>query len=129
MKKEEHITYWLKSAEHDLEVADTLFQSKKYDWCLFIAHLVLEKVLKAYFVKRYNKLPPKIHNLIRLAEMANLELTEGQKVFLDEVNDFNLAIRYPDYKFEFYKKCTEDFTKQYFKGIKEFYKWLLSQIK
>lgn len=61
--------------------------------------------------------------------MANLELTEGQKVFLDEVNDFNLAIRYPDYKFEFYKKCTEDFTKQYFKGIKEFYKWLLSQIK
>jgi len=129
MKKEEHISYWLKSAEHDLEVADTLFQSKKYDWCLFIAHLVLEKVLKAYFVKRYNKLPPKIHNLIRLAEMANLELTEGQKVFLDEVNDFNLAIRYPDYKFEFYKKCTEDFTKQYFKGIKEFYKWLLSQIK
>ncbi|GAB6162313.1 HEPN domain-containing protein [Desulfothermus naphthae] len=129
MKKEEHISYWLKSAEHDLEVADTLFQSKKYDWCLFIAHLVLEKVLKAYFVKRYNKLPPKIHNLIRLAEMANLELTEGQKVFLDEVNDFNLAIRYPDYKFEFYKRCTEDFTKQYFKGIKEFYKWLLSQIK
>lgn len=129
MKKEEHISYWLKSAEHDLEVADTLFQSKKYDWCLFIAHLVLEKVLKAYFVKRYNKLPPKIHNLIRLAEMANLELTEEQKVFLDEVNDFNLAIRYPDYKFEFYKKCTEDFTKQYFKGIKEFYKWLLSQIK
>ena len=51
MKKEEHIGYWLKSAEHDLEVAETLFQNKKYDWCLFIAHLVLEKILKAYFVK------------------------------------------------------------------------------
>jgi HEPN domain-containing protein len=129
MKKEEHINYWLKSAEHDLEVAETLFQNQKYDWCLFIAHLVLEKTLKAHFVKQYNKLPPKIHNLVRLAEMSNLELTEEQKIFLDEVNDFNLEIRYPDYKFEFYKKCTKEFTKQYFGKIKEFYQWLLSQIK
>jgi len=36
--------------------------------------------------------------------MSALELTEEQKYFLDEVNDFNLEIRYPDYKFEFYKK-------------------------
>ena len=90
---------------------------------------MLEKILKAYFVKQYNQLPPKVHNLIRLAEMANLELTEEQKLFLDEVNDFNLAIRYPDYKFEFYKKCTKIFTNQYYKRIKDFYKWLLSQIK
>ncbi|SDN88407.1 HEPN domain-containing protein [Desulfonauticus submarinus] len=129
MKKRQHINYWIKSAEHDLEVADTLFQNKKYDWCLFIAHLVLEKILKAYFVKQYNKLPPKLHNLLRLAEMVDLELTEEQKLFLDEVNDFNLAIRYPDYKFSFYKKCTEDFTNYYFEKIKDFYKWLLSQIK
>ena len=61
--------------------------------------------------------------------MADLELTEEQKLFLDEVNDFNLAIRYPDYKFEFYKKCTKAFTSQYYKRIKDFYKWLLSQIK
>ena len=61
--------------------------------------------------------------------MANLELTEEQKLFLDEVNDFNLAIRYPDYKFEFHKKYTKIFTNQYYKRIKDFYKWLLSQIK
>ena len=61
--------------------------------------------------------------------MADLELTEEQKLFLDEVNDFNLAIRYPDYKFEFYKKCTNAFTSQYYKRIMDFYKWLLSQIK
>jgi len=34
MKKEEHINYWLKSAEHDLEVAETLFQNEKFDWYL-----------------------------------------------------------------------------------------------
>jgi len=28
----EHIDYWLKSAAHDMEVAETLFQNQKYDW-------------------------------------------------------------------------------------------------
>lgn len=52
MTKEEHINYWLESAEHDLETSDTLFQADKYDWSLFIGHLVLEKLLKAVFLKK-----------------------------------------------------------------------------
>ncbi len=128
MEREEHIKYWLESAKQDLEVAETLFQNRKYAWSLFILHLVLEKTIKAHYVKRHNELPPKIHNLVRLCEAAELEITEEQKIFLDEVNDFNLEIRYPDYKFEFYKKCDENFTKDYFDKIKEFYEWLLSQI-
>ena len=43
MKK--HVAYWVDSADHDLEVAESLFKNEKYDWCLFIAHLVLEKML------------------------------------------------------------------------------------
>ncbi len=43
MKQEEHILYWINSANHDLDVALSLFESKKYDWSLFIAHIVLEK--------------------------------------------------------------------------------------
>ncbi|MCI5227994.1 MAG: HEPN domain-containing protein [Candidatus Electrothrix sp. AX2] len=26
--------YWLESARHDLETAESMFQSGKYDWCL-----------------------------------------------------------------------------------------------
>ncbi|MBU1600083.1 HEPN domain-containing protein [bacterium] len=48
----EYIKYWLSSATHDMDVAETLFQNKKYDWCLFIGHLVLEKILKAFYVSR-----------------------------------------------------------------------------
>ena len=50
MKK--HVRYWIDSADHDLAVAESLFKSEKYDWCLFIAHLVLEKVLKGCYVER-----------------------------------------------------------------------------
>ncbi len=52
------MNYWVNSANHDLDVSEALFQSGKYDWCLFIAHLVLEKILKAVYVK--NKRVPLI---------------------------------------------------------------------
>ncbi|MCI0493547.1 HEPN domain-containing protein [candidate division KSB1 bacterium] len=129
MKIEDHIKYWLDSADHDLDVAENLFQSGKYDWCLFIGHLVLEKTLKALFVfKSNNQVPPKIHNLTKLAELSNLELSNEQKALLDKVNDFNIEARYPSYKFNFHKQCTKDFTTKYFASIKEYYKWLKSLI-
>ena len=84
------------------------FLRASMDWCLFIGHLVLEKILKALFVQdNNNQLPPKTHNLIKLARHTNINLTEEQEVLLDEVNDFNLEARYPQYKNEFYKKMHE----------------------
>jgi HEPN domain-containing protein len=129
MNVEEHVNYWLDSAKNDLGAAEDLFSSAKYDWCLFIGHLVVEKTLKAYFVySNDNKIPPKTHNLLKLAEVANLSLTEEQKLFLDEVNDFNLEVRYPEYRREFYKLCTKEFTENYFIRMKDFSQWLTSQI-
>jgi HEPN domain-containing protein len=130
MKIEDHIQYWLDSAAHDWDTAENLFTSGKYDWCLFIGHLVLEKILKAIFVQdNDNTLPPKTHNLVKLAEKTHVGLTEDQKIFLDEVNDFNLDVRYPHFKNEFHKKCTKAFTERYFKQIEDTAKWLKSQIK
>jgi HEPN domain-containing protein len=130
MTQEEHVAYWIESASHDLETAEHLFNSGKYDWSLFIANLVLEKTLKALFVfNQENRVPPKTHNLLKLADLAKLELSDNQKIFLDEVNDFNLEARYPDYKMEFYQRCTLEYCKHYFLKIKEFFEWLKSQIR
>ena len=129
MNKRNHIEYWINSADSDLTAAEALFESAKYDWCLFIAHLVLEKALKANFVSTNdNKNPPRIHNLVKLAELSFLKLSVEEKLFLDEVNDFNIATRYPDYKQKFHNICTKDFTEKYFLRIKEFFKWLKSQL-
>ena len=129
MSIEEHVKYWLDSAKNDIDAAEHLFVSNKFDWCLFIGHLVVEKSLKAYYVyKNNNKIPPKTHNLLKLAELSNLNLVESKRLFLDEVNDFNLEVRYPEYKKEFYKICTKDFAQKYHSKIKDFSKWLESQI-
>ena len=130
MKKRDHIEYWVKSADNDLAAAEALFESAKYDWCLFIAHLVLEKALKANFVlTNESKNLPRIHNLVKLAELSFLNLSDAEILFLDEVNDFNIAARYPDYKQAFYKICTKEYAENYFIRIKEFYEWLKSRLK
>ncbi|MHB1685954.1 MAG: HEPN domain-containing protein [Ignavibacteriaceae bacterium] len=130
MTQEEHIKYWLDSAEHDLETSNTLYEAGKYDWALFIGHLVLEKLLKAVFVKNNdNKIPPKLHNLVRLSEISLVDIDENKKVILDKINDFNIEVRYPEYKNEFYKICTKEFAEENINLIKELYQWLKSQIK
>ncbi|MGA2090806.1 MAG: HEPN domain-containing protein [Endomicrobiales bacterium] len=43
--------YWLQSARHDWDAAQSLLKSGKYDWSLFLGHLVIEKSLKAYWVR------------------------------------------------------------------------------
>ncbi|MCX6153295.1 MAG: HEPN domain-containing protein [Candidatus Kapabacteria bacterium] len=49
MTIEEHIEYWIESAERNLSSATSNYKSVNYDWCLFIGHLVLEKI------KEYHK--------------------------------------------------------------------------
>ncbi len=130
MKINEHIRYWLNSADHDLDTAESLFSAGKFDWCLFLGHLVLEKGLKAFYVKdNQNRMPPKTHNLVKLAEKTTIPLNDELKLFLDEVNDFNLEVRYPEYRQEFYKSCTKEFAEEYFDKIKEQYKWIKSLLK
>ena len=130
MKIDEHIKYWLNSADHDLDTAEILFSAGKYDWCLFLGHLVLEKGLKSFYVKdNENRMPPKTHNLVKLAEKTTIPLNAELKLFLDEVNDFNLEVRYPEYKQEFYKTCTKKFAEEYLNKIKEHYKWIKSLLK
>jgi HEPN domain-containing protein len=120
----EQVSFWLKSAAYDWRVSKQLFEKKSYAHSLFFAHLVLEKHLKACFVKKNRETAPYKHNLVLLAEKCKLSLSEDQEKLLEEVSDFNLEARYPDYKFSFKKKCTAAFTRRYLTEIGVFLKWL-----
>jgi HEPN domain-containing protein len=124
---EEQVSYWLESAKHDLDTAQDLFDKGRYDWCLFIGHLVLEKILKGYYLRAAGNTPPFTHSLPYLAEKAGLNLSKEQLDLLEKATDFNLETRYPDKKLSFYRICTREFAEPYFNGIKEFYKWMLKK--
>ena len=128
MTKDEIVAYWLNSADIDSKAMENLFSNGHYTWSLFVGHLVLEKLLKAYYVKSVGTEIPYIHDLLGLAKKGNLILTDEQSDFLDEVTTFNIKARYPDYKNRFYKRATEAFTREYVTKIKEFQLWLLKKI-
>ena len=124
MKKDELVKYWAESSDNDFSTMNHLFEKKDYHWSLFIGHLVVEKLLKAYYVLNVGDYPPRTHNLLRLAEKSDMHLSEKQKDFLTTVTAFNLRARYDDYKMEFYKTCTRDFTEKWIDEIKGFRKWI-----
>jgi HEPN domain-containing protein len=72
MNRDEVVAYWMESAADDLVVVEHLLQSGDYLWCLFVAHLVVEKALKAAVVSYSEDHAPPIHNLNRLARLAGL---------------------------------------------------------
>ena len=97
---------------------------------MFLGHLVLEKALKAVYVRdNNNEMPPRIHNLVKLAEATDLKIEEAARIFLDEITDFNLEVRYPDYKKEFYKKCTRPFCEEKLAQIKDFLQWIKKNLR
>ena len=68
MTREEIIQYWLDSSDVDFKAMDSLFVNGHYAWALFIGHLVIEKLLKAYYVKVIDSNVPQIHHLLQIAE-------------------------------------------------------------
>lgn len=67
-------------------------------------------------------------NLNIIAERCNLKLSEEQTKILFTCNSFNIATRYEDYKNEFYNRCTEEYTSEQIKNIKEVREWLKEQL-
>lgn len=126
MDKEIFINYWIDTANRDNNTMLNLFKSNDYHWSLFMGHLVIEKLIKAVYVKNIDSNPPRTHDLLRLSEKAHIETTEQQKDLLDLITTFNINARYPDYKQSFYKKCDYDFTLTNIKKIEEMRVWLLS---
>lgn len=94
--QKKHAEYWKAGAIEDWEVAEKLIVDGKIRHGLFFAHLALEKMLKALFTIHTTDIAPRIHNLIRLAELGHLELDEDHMNLLADMNQFNLEGRYPE---------------------------------
>ena len=77
---EKQVLFWLVQADNDLPVAESMLEKGHYTWSLFIGHLVLEKTLKAIYVREHQKIAPRIHDLVKLAKSTSLHLNDEQLV-------------------------------------------------
>lgn len=122
------IQYWIDSSDDDFETMVSMYNSKRFSWALFIGHLMIEKLLKAYFVKVKSDYPPFIHNLLRLAEKTGIELTDDKKKQLVTITAFNINARYDDYKMSFKKQCTPEYSAEWMKTLKDLRLWIKTLI-
>lgn len=96
---EKHIIRLREGAEQAMSDALYLIQGNRISLSLFAAHLAIGKAIKAHVVKvvkEVRDIPPFIHNLPKLAELAKIELTEQQRDFLADLTFYNISGRYQE---------------------------------
>ncbi len=120
--------HWIVRSDRDFATMNNLMETKDYHWALFIGHLVIERLLKTYLVRKTETHAPFTHDLRRLAKLTGLEMEDEQKKWLDTVSTFNLNTRYDDYKQDFYKKCTADFAANWVSNIKTLRQWIKTKL-
>ena len=76
------------------------------------------------YVKNIDNNPIFTHDLLRIADKIKLELNDDQQDLLDTLSTFNIRTRYDDYKLEFYRKCTQEYTQEWIDKIKELRQWI-----
>lgn len=119
-----HISYWRNGAEEDWEAAKQLIESNKIRHGLFFLHMVLEKILKAHICRSINDVAPRLHNLVRLAELSGIVFEQKRIDLLAEMNPFNIEGRYPEVWGAVPSRNEADILKQ---RTKELYEWLKNQ--
>lgn len=86
---------WVDASRYDLKTARALLESRRYLYVLFMCQQSLEKLLKAHLTASTGVFPPRIHGLVRLAELAGLELSQDDKALLERLSLYYLQSRYP----------------------------------
>ncbi len=129
MTKSEYVDYWKLTAQKDWDAAGHLFEKGDYLHSLFFGHLVLEKLLKAHFVKdNVADFPPKTHNLLTLISQIAIAPSVEQMRLFSQMNQFQIDGRYPDYKGDIYKIATKNYTKSLLEEIEILKTWLLTML-
>jgi HEPN domain-containing protein len=122
------LNYWKESSDRNFDTMRHLLEAKEYSWALFIGYLVIEKLLKAIYVKKHQRHSIFSHDLLRLADKIALKLTDEQMDWFDEISTYNLNARYDNYKQDFQRMCTEEFTLERINRIKILRLWLIKQL-
>ena len=123
----EEVERWWEQALADLDAAKKNIGIKIYYLSVQCSHQAAEKALKALFIKKFNKMPEKTHNLIKLGNEVNIP----KKYFrgLYELNPEYIPSRYPDASvITPVRDYDEASAKLHFHEAKEVIEWTKKQI-
>ena len=99
-------------------------------WAGFICHLVAEKALKAAIASVTSEVPPKSHDLPKLAAKTAVcdYLPNDYKVLLGKLTPLHIEARYPEYKDKIATILTEEYCGILLKETEEFLCWIKKKL-
>jgi len=112
---------WLKIADHDIAGAASLVTDALWPGAAYFCQQAAEKLLKAAVTEREIE-PPKTHDLVELADLAGVELTDEQRMFLTRLSDHAVRSRYPGAEY------TEKEVRKLYEETKRFFEWLRAKL-
>ena len=128
----DQVEYWLAIADYDIETARAMLKSGRLLYVGFMCHQSIEKALKAVISSDCGEgeLPPKIHDLSKLAVRANLFdiMSEEQQDFIETLNPLNIKARYPEYKANLAAGITKESSRELLKKTEELLCWIKKQL-
>ncbi len=128
LTKEQHIDYWKREANRNWDTALYLKEGKQHVMALFMLHLVIEKLMKAHWVKdNVDNQPPRSHDLQYLHNQTDLDMAAGDYDYLAIVNQWNIDTRYPDYKEKIYSIATVSYLETQIERVSSVKAWLLER--
>lgn len=123
--QEKAVALWTEGARDALDSAEKLCGLKKYAHALFFCHLAVEKALKAAYIAAHDALPPYTHDLRRLADLTERDLSHRERESFKEINTFNVAGRYAEEKRSLAKKATLEYARIWLDRTREILQDLL----
>ena len=85
---------WMNRAKADLAAADGNLRIRQFYVSVFLCHQAVEKGLSALYVECRREVPPRSHDVLRLAVAVNLPAR--LRGFVTELMPSSVMARYPD---------------------------------
>lgn len=117
---------WSDRARYDLETARVMLASGRYLYVVFCCQQAVEKALKAVIVRKTGALPPRVHNLLRLAEAAGAQPDQEQNRFLGELSAYYIQSRYPEEIGIGDSSISRELAEDVMKNTEQVVRWVLS---
>lgn len=125
------VEYWIELADYDIETAKVMLDGKRYLYVGFMCHQTIEKAIKSVISNiEPDIIPPKTHNLIRLANLANIlnNMSNEHQKLIETLNPLNIDARYPEYKNQLSLVLTSEKCKEILKETKGLLLWIKQQL-
>ncbi len=120
---------WEERARYDLDTARAMLGSGRHLYVLFCGQQAIEKAIKAVIVRKTGEFPPRVHNLLRLAEVAELALTSEHKQFLGDLSAYYIQTRYPEEMASLEETISAELAEETLRKTREVAEWLFSMLK